>query len=272
MKSLKNYILEGHSSPDKINFVEETPTGDIIRMFSWNSQAARPFLYGIKINRVIFGMPTATHADIVRGIRQKDMKLFKELGLHTALSNVDVRWDPTEWDEQTEQFKSYDAWAETHKEIAARLRTGRVWDVRLYDDDGSDNFKPALFIAWWDELSGKEFVDYNTAVVDRFFELKLDHGDPKEDYIFYCVDNNGDIFTYDLKKKDAIKVDKRSEESKILYRTAKAIHNASQEEKKKFFADFKKSRDERNQKIYNHTKSKTEAEYRALKYQESLEV
>jgi hypothetical protein len=75
-----------------------------------------------------------------------------------------------------------------------------------------------------------------------------------------------------LKKKDAIKVDKRSEESKILYRTAKAIHNASQEEKKKFFADFKKSRDERNQKIYNHTKSKTEAEYRALKYQESLEV
>ena len=45
-----------------------------------------------------------------------------------------------------------------------------------------------------------------------------------------------------------------------------------QEEKKKFFADFKKSRDERNQKIYNHTKSKTEAEYRSLKYQESLEV
>jgi hypothetical protein len=28
-------------------------------------------------------------------------------------------------------------------------------------------------------------------------------------------------------------------------------------------------RDEKNQKIYNHTKSKTEAEYRALKYQES---
>ena len=39
------------------------------------------------------------------------MKLFKELGLNTALNNLDVRWDPTEWDEQTEQFKSYDAWA-----------------------------------------------------------------------------------------------------------------------------------------------------------------
>ena len=35
--------------------------------------------------------------------------------------------------------------------------------------------------------------------------------------------------------------------------------------------NFKKTRDEKNQKIYNHTKSKTEAEYRALKYQESLE-
>ena len=27
MKSLKDYIKEGHSSPDKINFTEETPTG-----------------------------------------------------------------------------------------------------------------------------------------------------------------------------------------------------------------------------------------------------
>ncbi len=272
MKSLKDYIKEGHSSPDKINFTEETPTGDIIRMFSWNNQAARPFLYGIKINRAIFGMPTSTHADIVRGIRQKDMNLFKELGLNTALSNLDVRWDPTEWDETTEKYKSYDDWAKDHKTIAERMRTGRIWDVRLYDEDDTDNYKPALFIAWWDELSGKEFIDYNTAVVDKFFELKLDHGDDKKDYIFYCVDNNGDIFTYDIKKKDAIEVDKRSEESKALLKAAKAIHNASQEEKKKFFADFKRTRDEKNQKIYNHTKSKTEAEYRALKYQESLEL
>ena len=43
---------------------------------------------------------------------------------------------------------------------------------------------------------------------------------------------------------------------------AYAIHNATQEEKQKFFANFKKTRDEKNQKIYNHTKSKTEAEYK----------
>ena len=269
MKSLKDYIKEGHSSPDKINFTEETPTGDIIRMFSWNNQAARPFLYGIKINRAIFGMPTSTHADIVRGIRQKDMNLFKELGLNTALSNLDVRWDPTEWDETTEKYKSYDDWAKDHKTIAERMRTGRIWDVRLYDEDDTDNYKPALFIAWWDELSDKEFLDYNKNVIDNYFDNKFNLNSDKNTYTFYCVDNNGKIFEWSTDKK--IKVNKRSKESEKLLSVANAIHLATQKEKKEFFANFKKTRDERNQKIYNHTKSKTEAEYRALKYQESLE-
>lgn len=270
MKSLKDYIIEGHNSPDRINFTEKTPTGDIIRMFSWNNQSARPFIYATKLKKTIFGMPTSTHADIVRGLRQKRIDIFKALKLDTARDNTDIRWDPEEVDYDGE-FITYDKWVESHKEIVKNIKTGRIWDVRLYDDDDSDNYKSALFIAWWDELSGKEFVDYNTTVVDRFFELKLNLDD-KKDYVFYCVDNNGDIFTYDLKSKDALEVDKRSEESKALYKAAKAIHNASQEEKKKFFVNFKKSRDEKNQKIYNHTKSKTEAEYRSLKYQESLEI
>ena len=66
-------------------------------------------------------------------------------------------------------------------------------------------------------------------------------------------------------------INKRSKESEKLLSVANAIHLATQKEKNEFFANFKKTRDERNQKIYNHTKSKTEAEYRALKYQESLE-
>ena len=46
-----------------------------------------------------------------------------------------------------------------------------------------------------------------------------------------------------------------------------AIHLATQKEKNNFFKEFKKHRDEANQKIYNTTKSKTEAEYRSIRYQ-----
>ena len=270
MKSLKDYIKEGHSSPDKINFTEETPTGDIIRMFSWNNQSARPFIYAIKQDKTIFGMPTSTHADVVRALRQKHIDVFKTLKLDTASGNIDVRWDPEELND-SDEFVTYDEWVKSHKEIAASIHTGRLWDVRLYDDDDSDKFTPALFIAWWDEMNGKEFMNYNTSVINNYFEKKLNMDD-KSSYIFYCVDNNGDVFTFDLKSEKSIEVDKRSEESKALLKAAKAIHNASQEEKKNFFANFKKTRDEKNQKIYNHTKSKTEAEYRALKYQESLSI
>ena len=75
------------------------------------------------------------------------------------------------------------------------------------------------------------------------------------------------IYAYQELKKQLENI----KELRFIFTSPTFISESFPKEKKEFFANFKKTRDERNQKIYNHTKSKTEAEYRALKYQESLE-
>lgn len=266
MKSLKDYIKEGYNSPDNIKFVKNTETGVVIRTFGWDDYSARPFMYAIKQNKTIFGKITSTHADMFYTLKEKHPDVFKTLKLDTTKGAIDIRYDPDEYD--YDDTVTYDKWVSKHKEVAEAIHSGRLWDVNLRDEyEGCEH---ALFIAWWDELTAKEFVDYNTTVIETYFRRDLNYYD-KSTYVFYCVDNNGHVFDFDLKAEKNIEIDKRSKESKQLLSAAKAIHLATQEEKKKFYANFKKMRDEKNQKIYNHTKSKTEAEYRSLKYQESLE-
>ena len=254
MKSLKNYIVEKwRNSPDSIEVkIKKGKT----QVFDFDDEGARPFIYALKKSVVLFGTTKETHSELLDDLHSNKRKLSKQLGIDN-ISSGDFRYDPDEsW------YGGYDNWAKDHKTIAECIRTGRIWDVELND-------KPSLFIAWWDELSDKEFLDYNKNVIDNYFDNKFNLNSDKNTYTFYCVDNNGKIFEWSTDKK--IKVNKRSKESEKLLSVANAIHLATQKEKKEFFANFKKTRDERNQKIYNHTKSKTEAEYRALKYQESLE-
>ena len=253
MKSLKNYVIEQwHNSPDSIEVKIKKGKKQV---FDFEDEGARPFIYAIKKNKCIFGDTQETHSDLIDYLQCYKRKLCKEIGID-KLNSIDFRYEKTD-----DYYHNYEEWANENPQ-ALNIRTGRIWDITI------DN-KPALFIAWWDELSDKEFLDYNKNVIDNYFDNEFNLSSDKNTYTFYCVDNNGKIFEWSTDKK--IKVNKRSKESEKLLSVANAIHLATQKEKKEFFANFKKTRDERNQKIYNHTKSKTEAEYRALKYQESLE-
>ena len=253
MKSLKNYVIEKwHNSPDSIEVkIKKGKT----QVFDFEDEGARPFIYVLKKSVVLFGITKETHSELLDDLHDSKPRLCKQLSID-KIGTGDFRYDPHDsW------YDNYEEWANENPQ-ALNIRTGRIWDITI------DN-KPALFIAWWDELSDKEFLDYNKNVIDNYFDNKFNLSSDKNTYTFYCVDNNGKIFEWSTDKK--IKVNKRSKESEKLLSVANAIHLATQKEKNEFFANFKKTRDERNQKIYNHTKSKTEAEYRALKYQESLE-
>lgn len=253
MKSLKDYITEKwHNSPDSIEVKIKKGKKQV---FDFEDKCARPFIYAIKKNKCIFGDTQETHSYLIDYLQVYKRELTKQIGIDN-LNSIDFRYDPHDsW------YNNYEEWVNENPQ-AVNIRAGRTWDVNIDD-------KPALFIAWWNELSDKEFLDYNKTVIDYYFDNKLNFTQDRNTYTFYCVDNNGGIFEWTEDKK--VKVDKRSEESKKLFSVVNAIHLATQKEKKEFFANFKKLRDEKNQKIYNHTKSKTEAEYRSLKYQESLQ-
>ena len=253
MKNISQYIIE-RNSPDKIRVTDKN--GNNVN-FYYASDEARPFLFDVEDNKPIFSIYTrSTHLDIIYQLLREDEGRWRKLGLDKAEHTTDVRYDPS--------VGSYEYWKKRHMETAKKLRSGRLWDV-MWDD------KPTLFIAWWDEMTSEEFINFNSALIkgyfdENFVEMK---GSDMDDYAFYCIDNNGKVFEWNPKDKKEVKLAKRTKESQELIDAAYAIHNASQKEKKKFYANFKKTRDEKNQKIYNHTKSKTEAEYRALKYQES---
>ena len=117
-----------------------------------------------------------------------------------------------------------------------------------------------LFITWWDELTSSEFDKYNKELV-KFVKqnVKYDIND-----VYYMM-NNGRLVKYDENKKS--KDIKSSNKRKKFIQIQQAIHLANQKAKDKFFKDFKRYRDENNQKkYYNHTKSKTEAEWRSIRY------
>ena len=253
MRNISEYIIE-RNSPDKIRVTDKN--GNNVN-FYYTSDEARPFLFDVEDNKPIFSIYTrSTHLDIIYQLLREDEGRWRKLGLDKAEHTTDVRYDPS--------VGSYEYWKKRHMETAKKLRSGRLWDV-MWDD------KPTLFIAWWDEMTSEEFINFNSALIkgyfdENFVEMK---GSDMDDYAFYCIDNNGKVFEWNPKDKKEVKLAKRTKESQELIDAAYAIHNASQKEKKKFYANFKQTRDEKNQKICNHTKSKTEAEYRALKYQES---
>lgn len=253
MRNISEYIIE-HNSPDKIRVQDKD--GNNVN-FYYCADEARAFLFDVEANEPIFSKYTAnTHIDIISQLLHEDEERWRKLGLDKAEHTTDIRYDPS--------TGSYDRWKKKHPETAQKLRAGRLWDVMW---EG----KPSMFIAWWDPMTSAQFLKFNTTLIKKYIDKNFDEmkGSSIEDYSFYCIDNNGKIFEWNPKDKKEVKLEKRTKESQELMDAAYAIHNGTQEEKRKFYANFKKYRDEKNQKIYNHTKSKTEAEYRALKYQES---
>lgn len=209
---------------------------EIIKLF-YNNDCAMSFLFDISENKPIFNKTAGgIHMNIVKDLNKSDDETHKHLELNKIRTILESRQNPN-------------------------FRSGRLWDITFND-------KPTLVISWWHELTTEQFRTYNKSLIENYFVENRNKTADKSinDYTFYFVDNNHNVFELGFENIDTVELSERTQISKEATRRSHAIHLASQDEKSKFFANFKKTRDIKNQKLYNGTKSKTEAEYHALKY------
>ena len=246
MYSLKEFLIErandySYNSPDNIH-IENDDDHDSL---SWMEECAYAFIYSLKLNDFLFSGSAETHSSILYSYDDDTLKEFDDL--YDAANNkgiYDLRFITGDSD-----YKSYKDW-KTLNPFSKRFKLGRIWI-----------YKKVLYIAWWDDLKSAEFIKYNNAVIKY---IKKDPQFDEFDKIYY-MNNNGELLEFDPNKK--VRAARPSKKRKEILKIQQAIHLANQKEKREFFKEFRKHRDEANQKIYNTTKSKTEAEYRSIRYQ-----
>lgn len=256
MKNIYHFLTEKFN----LTKISRNNTPDKIlhdgRNLSYCNDYARAFIYSVKKNDLLFSKPGETHFDI---IDETPLDILKEFELDWVDSISQLRFCGASYGDVEDK----EEWKEVYAQENKKFKLGRIWIIPKGKMENDDIL---VYIAWWNELTSKEFNKYNKKVLDFFGEL---NEEKYEDCVF--IDNNGVTKYFDAEKK--VKVTKTSAQRKKELQIARNIHLASQREKKKFFAEFIKKRDRINQeKYYNHTRSKTEAEYRSIKYQESLNI
>jgi len=274
MKTLQQYILE-YNTPDVVNLHK----GKITLHF--DNDGAFPFVINVETKVIVFGGEKSIHGDMFSFMSRDD---FASLDLpdHTDMWNIRYCDD---YGYQAKKGKrshdSYNKWKTTMMKMYPYLylengnpkyMTGRIWDVPQVI--GANDIKQypeykAIAVAWWGEIDGADYVDLTKYVIQEAeAEELIGSIVPVKDCTLFGVDNNGGVINLNKVRKVA----KQTAASKEQQQLAQAIHLANQKEKDEFYKEFRKHRDEKNQtELYNHTKSKTEAEYRSIKYQESLE-
>lgn len=257
MNSLKKFIYEritdtSYNSPDSIHVNNYDENGNkilkcrkkIIKL-DWRDNNSYAFIYSVKLNSFLFSKESDSHADIFY-YTNNVLKNFDNL--YDIKNNGRTIYD-LRYIKGDKSYKSYEKW-KTLNQFAKRFKLGRIWI-----------FNKILYITWWDELSSEQFIKYNDALINYIEDNKENFDEFNK---IYCMHNNGDLLEYDKNNKN---ISQQSKNRKEILQIQQAIHLATQKEKNNFFKEFKKHRDEANQKIYNITKSKTEAEYRSIRYQ-----
>jgi len=256
MKSLKQHIKEAYwdnNSPDEIKF--KNKNGEITSL-DWCSKNAYAFIYSTKLNKFLISDKGDNHCSILY-TKYNDNELKEFDDLYDVANNKDGIYSLRFVDDFFGDI-NYDDWKNQNKDINNRFKLGRYW---LYEG--------VLYMTWWDSLTPSEFDKYNKELLKFVTKEVENNGDEKEqfDEVYYMV-NDGRFIKYDPNKKS--EDIKSSDERKKIIQLQQAIHLANQKEKKEFFKEFKRRRNANKQKIYNHTKSKTEAEWRSIRYQDSL--
>ncbi len=177
--------------------------------------------------------------------------LFGEIGqYHCKMSKLKI------------MLKFFCTWDSLKDEYRVKTSTyhGRIWVINDTDIN-------TVLICWWEDLNDQNFYELNKELILKY-NKKFNTNITKA----LVVNNNDEFVNFDINNKNIEHIKPRSSDNKKLKEMHKIIHLASQKDKEEYFKQFKKIRDENNQtKYYNHTKSKTEAEWRSIKYQESLE-
>lgn len=252
MKSLETFIIErssryvySYNSPDNIH-LDNDYWGESL---NWGSIYARAFIYSTKLNDFLFSSKGNNHISIM----YSDDDTLKDFdNLYDIAYNQNGIYD-LRFISDNDTYNDYKEWKKLNPYFK-RFKLGRIW-----------SYEGILYIAWWDELTPTQFIKYNHDLINYIntheSELKLD----KFDKIYY-MSNSGKLIEYDPNKK--VVSTRSTKNRKEIIKAQQAIHLATQKEKQKFFKEFIKNRDENNQKKhYNHTKSKTEAEWRSIRYQ-----
>lgn len=228
MKKILNYIIEQddkYGDPDRIVHHK--------KIYDFDSEYARAFIFNKKENNCLWSNPGSTHNDILFDLDNSERRKF-------CLYKHDKR--PIRFVEYLSEEKQ-----------AQINKCGRIWVI---PNDKSKHRKFDVYIAWWNELSKTEFKKFNDRVIalyNKEFNYNI------ESYI--AIDNNGKFVLVEPDGNE-ITIDKRDEKRKEDVEILKCIHLATQEEKREFFKGFKKARTEHFQKTrYNHTDSKTAAEF-----------
>lgn len=256
MKSLKQYFLE-YSSPDNVeHIIDEQPVS-----FSYMSKFAYPFFYNTKTNEIIIGDARSTHGRTLDKYVDKHDDWRKNLNI----DNPKYDYIVTPLDLIFTRFDDDGPLKPSH------IIFGRIWDltnVYRYEEinDKKSGGVKQFIIAYWNELDDKLFKNVTDTIINKFCE---NNNYNLDDYTIYAVDNNNFVIDYTHNRK----FNKRTEKNKQLVNSLQAIHLATQEEKRSFYKEYRRNRNEFFQKTrYNKTKSKTEAEWRNIMYKENKNI
>jgi len=267
MLSFKQYITkilewneEDGNSPDEL-YIRNNQGGFYL---SWWSGNAYAFIYSTKLDDILVSGMQQSHDDILYGVLagKSSMSKSKQKQHDDMLRNFDNLLDIRDNKRGVDTLRrdsredDYDDWLNSDKDILdanQRFKLGRFW---IHNE--------ILYISWWDELNTEEFNKYNKTLIRKIKEKENLYG---KFNIVYCMENDGKLILFDKEIKQAKIV---TNERKKILKIQRAIHLADQKAKQEFFKEFKRHRDANNQQIYNHTKSKTEAEWRSIRYQDSL--
>ena len=276
MKSIKDYIAEGFSTPD-VFYIKNGPS------VNWKMDNAYPFFYNTKTDKIFLSEKgNETHHNMIE-------QLIKDLGCNKLCKEFDIDLDEDEIKRIIKNEDFIDSETEAIEEVmynnAEWIVKGRTWIITTHklakyiynEDDDVDEARETseikikdskdpftLFIALWSEFPENKIKQCCNNIIK---ELKRNVNRLLNVSEYYFIDSYGD---WEIVKKDkdaeVSAANLHDEEMKKFRAGLKAIHLASQREKKEFFKDYNKSRTEHFQReYYNKTKSKTAAEWHHTK-------
>ena len=223
MHSLHSFIDKRKNNPDKIIYNKD-------KKYKFNSEFARAFIFDTDTDKIIWSDPGETHNDILFYV---DDEIKEKVGLSDILF-VD----------------------EIYNKLTAHIKCGRIWVI---PNNKSKNRKYDVYIAWWQELSSKQFNKFNKIIITNYNKK---YNTDIESYMI--VDNNGNfkLIAFDEEIEIEPQSETRKEDMEILF----AIHLATSDEKKQYLGNWLRDREQHKQeRLYNKTKSKTAAEYNHIK-------
>lgn len=258
MKSLKDILEAKFANSEKREKRSGTP--DLIthtirgieRNYCWRDETARPFIYNIKKDKVLWGDRANSHNHLIVNASSETLK---EFGLKNIKSVLNLRWNEFYYYTGKELKHEIDMFNK-HNPQASDFYLGRLWHVQL------SSKKWVAYVVWWNELSKQEFTKLNNKIVKDFNHNFEDGPNEPEIIKYYAIDNNGNLKRMDVNDNKEKSIEARNKEIKDEIKAARAIHLATQKEKREYFEIFRKNRAEHQQKeLYNSTKSKTGAEF-----------